>query len=261
MKLIGLNTWGGHEFEPMMDFIKEHKDSTDIFCFQEIFKTDSDHKSYKTGRVNLLEEISAVLEDFSFKFTPMLKGMLFGEERVSFGLEIGLAIFYRKNLELKQISENLVLKHDVPMDNPGDESCSIQLQIADFKCEGKDLTIINTHGMTYPVNKLDTERRILQSQTIIDVLNNKEGEAILTGDFNLLPETKSIKMIDEKLRNLIKEFKITQTRSILTGYRGKPDEQFFADYTFVTPGIKAKGFKVPDINISDHLPMILDFEL
>jgi hypothetical protein len=30
---------------------------------------------------------------------------------------------------------------------------------------------------------------------------------------------------------------------------------------FVSPEIKVKSFKVPDVEISDHLPMILDFEI
>ena len=35
----------------------------------------------------------------------------------------------------------------------------------------------------------------------------------------------------------------------------------FADYTFVTSGIKVESFEVPDVPISDHLPMILKFNL
>ncbi len=261
MKLIGLNCWGGHEFEPLMEFVEAHKDSTDIFCFQEIFKTDSDKKNYKEGRVNLLEELSKVLDNFSYSFTPMLKGFLYDEERVDFDLEGGIAVFYRKSLNLELVAGKKVLSHSIPIDREGEQSCSIQLQIIDFRIAGKkDLTIINTHGITYPVDKLDSDERILQSRTIINVLKEKNGEIIVTGDFNLLPETSSIKILGDVLRNLISEFNIENTRSVLTNYRGKPGEQKFADYTFVSEGIKVKSFEVPDLNVSDHLPMILEFE-
>jgi endonuclease/exonuclease/phosphatase family metal-dependent hydrolase len=44
---------------------------------------------------------------------------------------------------------------------------------------------------------------------------------------------------------------------------GKPfyGKQPFADYIFITPDIKVKNFEVPDLEISDHLPMILDFDI
>jgi len=35
----------------------------------------------------------------------------------------------------------------------------------------------------------------------------------------------------------------------------------FADYVLVSQEIKVKDFHVPDVEVSDHLPMVLDFEL
>lgn len=34
-----------------------------------------------------------------------------------------------------------------------------------------------------------------------------------------------------------------------------------ADYCFVFPEVKIKSFEVPNIEIFDHLPLILDFEI
>lgn len=74
-----------------------------------------------------------------------------------------------------------------------------------------------------------------------------------------MPQTQSIKMLEEKYKNLIKEFNIEKTRSNLSPYAGKPDFQKFADYTFVSENINVTSFVVPDFEISDHLPMILEF--
>lgn len=74
------------------------------------------------------------------------------------------------------------------------------------------------------------------------------------GDFNLDPDTKSLKILERNLKNLIKEYKISTTRSSLYARQHK-----FADYVLVSPGIKVINFQVPDIAISDHLPMILEF--
>jgi len=36
MKLITLNIWGGHMFNPLLEFIQAHQD-IDIFCLQEVY--------------------------------------------------------------------------------------------------------------------------------------------------------------------------------------------------------------------------------
>jgi len=81
----------------------------------------------------------------------------------------------------------------------------------------------------------------------------------------------SLKMFESKgFRNLIKDFKIPTTRNeyawkhafekrgLNRPYFGK---QLFADYVFVSPEVKVNKFEVSKIEISDHLPMILDFEI
>ncbi len=106
------------------------------------------------------------------------------------------------------------------------------------------------------ISKEDTEERIIQSDNIIKFLKNLSEPHILCGDFNLLPENKSLKMLEEfGLKNLIKEFGVSSTRS---SYYTKPVR--FADYTFVSKNIKLNEFKVLPDEVSDHLAMYLDFE-
>jgi hypothetical protein len=71
-----------------------------------------------------------------------------------------------------------------------------------------------------------------------------------------LPDTESLKKLENiGMRNLIKEFNITGTRS---SHYAKPER--FADYTLVSDGIKVNDFKVLPDEVSDHLAMYLDFE-
>ena len=37
MKLLTLNTWGGKVHEPLLKFIEQRAEDTDIFCLQEVF--------------------------------------------------------------------------------------------------------------------------------------------------------------------------------------------------------------------------------
>lgn len=65
----------------------------------------------------------------------------------------------------------------------------------------------------------------------------------------------------------MKEFEVKTTRGsmmrkLFSQYaHSKYGFQEFADYTFVSPGVTVQSFEVPDEPISDHLPMILTFDL
>lgn len=73
-------------------------------------------------------------------------------------------------------------------------------------------------------------------------------------DFNLEPETRSIKMLENGMKNLIKEFgiKFTHNKELC------PDDNI-SDYVIISEGIDVKKFKVPEVFVSDHLPLILEF--
>jgi endonuclease/exonuclease/phosphatase family metal-dependent hydrolase len=90
---------------------------------------------------------------------------------------------------------------------------------------------------------------------------------MVMGDFNLLPETESVRKIERAgYRNLISEFAITTTRGSLVKKMhpeygvGPFGFQEYADYAFVTPGIRVGSFEVPDVPVSDHLPLILTID-
>lgn len=108
--------------------------------------------------------------------------------------------------------------------------------------------------------------RLRQSEKIINFFNDKKGLKIIGGDFNLNPDTKSVMMFEKAgYRNLIKEFDIKSTRNKLSWkqFKNQPDfvKQYFADYVFVSSDVKVKDFTVPYNEISDHLPLILDFDI
>lgn len=260
MKLISLNTWGGKVFDPLMDFIKTHSKDTDIFCFQEIYDTKSKVKNYHDIRANLLYELTKVLPDFKFFYSIEFSGYDSYPDLADFDLTVGKAIFVKNNINTSAQDELLihgdryekVLKKDF-------SNLPIILQCIDLNINGKPLTVCNFHGISYPGSKLDTKIRLEQSAKILDFLKIKRGSIILTGDFNLLPQTESIKIFEQSFRNLIKEFNIERTRSDLSPYAKGDDFQKFADYTFISKDIEVKNFEVPLLEISDHLPMILEF--
>jgi len=99
MKLITLNTWGGKVYQPLINFIKQHSEDTDIFCFQEVFKTSTENHDYKGYRLNLYDEISTILNNFHGYFAPTQDNYVFTSEFaefMNFDMSWGLALFVKK---------------------------------------------------------------------------------------------------------------------------------------------------------------------
>ncbi len=241
MKLITLNTWGGRVTEQLYDFIKKNSSKIDIFCFQEMYHGSAKVLVEEKGDVlNLFSNIQNILSEHTGYFRPSLPGY-------------GLAVFVNKNI--KVIEEGDVIIY-INKEYKGGGNHLRNLQYIKFTEDNKLFSIANIHGLWNGMGKTDTEDRLYQSKKILDFTKNLSHDFILCGDFNLLPDTESIKMIEDSgLRNLIKEFSITSTR---TSLYEKPVK--FADYIFSSKGIKVKDFKVLPDEVSDHSPLYLEFE-
>lgn len=114
--------------------------------------------------------------------------------------------------------------------------------------------VVTVHGLWQGSIKTDTEAKMEQSKKIIDLADKVDGRKVICGDFNLLPDTKSIQMLGDKYIDLVHENGIKSTRSSLY-----LKENRYSDYTFTDRGITVNNFSVPDLDVSDHLPLLLDF--
>lgn len=128
------------------------------------------------------------------------------------------------------------------------------IQIIETRIQEKPLQIINLHG-TYSKNKQDSLRSKKQTKQLLEMASKKNIPTIIVGDFNLHPETESIQKISEKYTNLLQEYAITSTRP------KESKKQGVVDYIFVSEEIKVNSFEVLETPISDHLPLLLDFEI
>jgi endonuclease/exonuclease/phosphatase family metal-dependent hydrolase len=267
MKIISLNCYGGIVYEGLMNFIRENSDA-DIFCFQEMLFANTEDLPVEShgARPHLFQEIQRLLPDHEGKFVSAQKGFDL-DHATDFDLSFGLAIFWRK--EILSIHQKDFFVYGGPDELLGRDWSTLGCPAiqTSFEIAGQLLTVVTAHGTSHPANKLDTPDRIAQSQKILDAIADIEGEKIIMGDFNLFPNTKSIRMIEESgYRNLVVENNIKTTRGshmrkLFPEYEhGKYGFQEFADYTFVTLGIEVESFEVPDLPISDHLPMILEIK-
>lgn len=234
MRVVFFNIWHGQLWEGLRKFLLSQSAKTDIFCFTEV------DPPLQSRLVDLLPGHEA-------RYEEIIRTMYFN------ATIDGQSVFVKKGIEVKTAGKISIYKV-----TPKDAGC---LQFIRLRTKGKDFWVGNLHGKARPGTKMDTPARLRQSRKIVDFFEDKGGPKIIGGDFNLMPETKSIAMFEEVgYRNLIKEFSVKNTRNEIS-WEQFDNVQYFADYCFVSAEIKVKRFEVPKVEISDHLPLILDFEI
>lgn len=262
MKLLCLNIWGGQAYKPLLGFIREQSKDIDIFCFQEVLQSPVS-KFSNGAKTDISSDLFKVLKDYNgFLATPFLSGYDL-KDKVDFDLTIGQATFVRKGIKVLSEQTIFVYGKDGPvsmwnikrlkkkyLDIPRNMHCIT------IKIGSKEILIGNLHGFWMPRAKTDTPQRVRQSGKVKEIFDPFVGPRILCGDFNLRPDTKSIRLLEENMKNLIIEFGITSTRSSLHKRKQK-----FADYIMISDEIKVNKFEAINENVSDHLPLLLDFSV
>lgn len=248
-KFVTLNLWrGGVLFNQIIKFIK--KENPDILALQEVYdgKDKKLDKQYQT-----IEIFKKQLSYKYFFFSPA-----FLDHRKIGTLEQGNAIFSRYPI----ISTNAIF-YDVPYGDFNEESSldfstvPRNFQHAVISLENTNFNVFNTQGI-WGFDGKDNKKRLKMSQIIVREIINKK-QVILAGDFNVLPNTKTVKNIEKHLNNVFaNELKTTFN----TKRKDKGDYATSAvDMIFVSRDIKILTHYCPPVDISDHLPLICLLEV
>ena len=232
MNIISLNIWNGRLYSDLEKFIGQQFEDTDVFCLQEIFRAHN----------------TSVTEDFLD--TPEKIEKVLGSNHSFISDNNGLMICSKNTYEIKDHGVIQVFKH-------GDFKKNLLWVLLNH--DEIDYLVGTVHGIWSKEGRGDTPERIRQSEIIKTVYDKYESNKILTGDFNLLPNTKSIDILEDNMINLIKRYDISNTRTSLKKHSNFDKEaENFADYIFVSPNIKVKSFNIlPDV-VSDHYPLRLE---
>lgn len=251
-KVISLNIWlGGMLFDSAIDFLK--KENPDILNLQEVYngKAPNLEKRFRTFDV-LKSELKYSYGSFAPSHIEEVKEG--GGEMIGWGN----AIFSRFPI----IAQKTVF-YDTPFSanyiKPvSDHSYQPRnLQQAVLEIENNELNVFNTHGI-WGFDGKDNDRRLRMGKTIANEIKNKEN-VILTGDFNISPDTKTIAGIEKHLKNV---FKNELTTSFNMKHK-KEDSGYataVADMIFVSKNIKILEHYCPEADVSDHLPLVCVLE-
>lgn len=260
MKLLSLNLWGARQGQMLFDYLQQQAEDTDIFCFQEVFSAPvSSPVMVGKAHMRLFEELKNHLDDFYGCFHSGYGGWV-DMKKVDFEVLQGQAIFINKRHKVLNSGSIYIYGNERTKIAENFQNEPKIMQFVEVEAGGHKLLVCNAHGKWHAGDKLDSPDRLKQSEIIRTFLTERQGAKILCGDFNLMPDTESIRMLGRVLSDLIQEYKITNTRNEIS-WNKYHDRQSFADFTFVSREIKVSAFEVPYNLVSDHLPMILGFNI
>ncbi len=248
IKFITINIWqGGNLLGNLIEFLK--KENPDIIAMQEAYNGKESNLDPKFRSVDVLK---AQLPLPYSSFAPQIIDVR------SFGkIEQGNAV-----LSKFPIASQNVLFYDVPFGERYEETETdwtdwpCNLQHVEIIVNEKILNIFNTHGPWYLNGNEDTKRRLAMSRKIIEQVKDKQY-VVLAGDFNVRPTTQTIVNIEQHLINVFdRKLKSTfnMKRKINSGYAGA-----VVDMIFVSSDVNILKHSCPQVDISDHLPLVCKF--
>lgn len=248
VKFLTLNIWKGKLLEKAIALIKH--ESPDILALQEVFNGDD---PALPDELLCHSHVNHTLGYSYSYFSPECLYIL-NEGKIQHGNAI-----YSK----MRIKEQRTIFFDVPFsDSYVDKQENFEnhprnLQHVVIQSNTTTLNVLNTHGI-WELSGRDNERRLKMSQVIVDSIQDKEN-VILAGDFNLQAGTQTIRNIEQHLTNVFKD-ELTTTFNMKR--KDNPDYgQAVVDMIFVSPNIKMVERYCPQVDVSDHLPLVCVFEL
>lgn len=253
MRLSSLNCQGGRQLEAVEGFLPTIAPITDVFCFQEVIDAhqslvDARHPGMGLRGDTYLGLMQA-LPDFCGYFSRWEE-----PDRMS------TAVFVRRSIKVLDVKWPIVYTPAQVVLHGHRVFSQRKLHLLSLEIGGRVIHVGNLHGGWNDGPKTDTPERLEQSRKVIEAFAPLEGEKVLAGDFNLLPETESVRMLVRAgFRDLITEYGVTSTRTPLYRHYDDPAEPNLADFIMPTAGLSVKRFEVlPDV-VSDHSPLYAEF--
>lgn len=251
IKVICLNVWiGGILFDGLLDFFKA--ENADILLLQEVRSNAGENlpREYQTHQI-FQKELGYEFASFAPAFIDSLDS----REVVQ-----GNLILSKFPLTQKE-----TIFYDIPfgvrIDEPEHyEVTPRNLQHVTVEIDGTPIHLFNTQGI-WGKDGLDTHRRITMGEIISHEVS-QVSPVILAGDFNILPESKTISLIEKHLVSVFKGEMTTsfnvKRKDLVTspGYGTSVVDMFF-----VSPQLTVTNHYCPQVDISDHLPLVVELSL
>ena len=257
LRIYSQNLWGGLVFGPLYERLLQVRDDYEVFCFQEVLTSQAGLQPHTPVRTNLLAELEQCLPDHQSLFCNTQEGFD-PDGFMPYEVNFGQALFVHRSLQLRTHDIHFIFRHENALPRhanaPLGWGLGRAMQVVTLQQGRESYVIANVHGLWHASGKGDIPERLQQSHNSLNALAPiKTEKKIVVGDFNALPTSDSIQLIEDAgYRNLITAYEIADTRTVF--YTKAPR---WADFAFVSQAVNVKSFNVDQAPISDHAALLL----
>ena len=250
IKLVSLNLWnGGYLFRSVIDFLKDQ--DADIVFLQEVYNAHDDALVENYRSLDALREHLAYPHE---SFAPaMLDKLLVGK------IEEGNAVLSKfpiRSTDIRFFNEPYSERD--PYDSADWPVSPRNLQHVVIDVNGIEVNGFNFQGVYDLDGDNFSEQRRTMSNTIIDSARGKRN-VIIGGDTNARPTNPAMQNIAQHFTDVFgPELKTTfnMRRKDNPGYATS-----VVDLLYVSPEIHVVNKVCPEVDVSDHLPLVVELEI
>jgi endonuclease/exonuclease/phosphatase family metal-dependent hydrolase len=247
IKMVTLNIWHGYLLDSVIAFLGQQ--NADIVTLQEVFNGDSKALPPYTHALRRLREELGYGYHF---YAPSYKDT---SEQVEEG---GLVL---SRFPIKKTDSVFVEYPYRELDGKDPANFPTMprlLQNVEVETPACLLNVINFHGVWDLNGDNDSPQRRLMTQAILDAVKDKD-RVIVAGDSNAKPTNPAFGLLDEQLNSVF-----GNTLKSTFNMRRKDNPGYAAaavDMMFVSKNIQVLQKDCPDVDVSDHLPLVASLDL
>lgn len=244
MKLIQLNTRSCKLSTEIVHLFNTER--PDFTCLQEVVSAEFDGK--------ILDTINQITDKYPLKdyyYTPLVE-FSFMHHRAKRGNMIMSQFPIAESTEVWTHGQYV---EDFDYLDSGGYNAARNIAHAKIETPQGRINLMTLHGYHIKEHKNGSKETLHACQKLIELATSFDEPVIITGDFNLAPESESIQLMDQYFRNLSAEYALPTTRNYLTS------KSEVCDYIFVDNKVVVNDFYMSNIVASDHNALVLDFDI
>lgn len=241
---------GGRLMDNLIEFLV--REQPDILALQEVFDGREPTPEPRFRSIAVIKTATGLAH---VSFAPT-QNQVVGDSTLPYGNAV---------LSRFPAAQQAVWFYDVPFqdhlvvdERRGFTRFPCNLQHVTIDLDGKPLHVFNTHGIWDRHGK-DNPRRLQMGQTIADRMAGIRP-AILCGDFNVNEGTKTIDRLGERLTNVYAPDRRKTSFNVSRKPKNSGYVKAVVDFIFTTSDLKILSHRQPDVDVSDHLPLVCEFE-
>jgi len=246
MKIMQINLWMGRMAKGLMRYIE--KEHPDVICMQEV--SNADFEVMLPDRMfdilARIKEVSGLEHEY---FSPRYSIDVAGGT-APFGNAI-LSRFPFESTKTVQI-EHTTVEHVTARSYQHNVN---NLQVVRISANSVSWTIANNHGH-HELEPLGNHESVAAMLRIVDELKGVDGPLVFCGDLNVMPESPAMRVFDGWMDDIVAHSGVTTTLA-----RVNVDRDVVCDHILVNDRVAVKSFKVDDVIISDHYPLVAELEV